>query len=368
MSEEPVIENHPIVSVDCDQCGAMMSYSPTHQALHCGHCENTKPLPKESDLVIEQSIAEALKLSSESKGFGVEMTSFKCTNCGAETAVPGDQPTLECPFCNSPNVNKNAHAQQVISPSGLMPFKIDKSNALSKFKQWLSKGFFTPSDLKKVARLNKINGVYLPFWTYDAQTDSRWTAESGYYYYVTETYRDSDGNTKTRQVRKTRWVPSSGYYAHFFDDVLVIGSNGVTQRMIDKIYPYDLKEVVNFEGKYMLGMQSEVYQKDVEQGFGVAEKIMDDHIRSACSRQVPGDTHRNLNVRTRKSGVTFKHILLPVWVAAYKYKEKVRQFVVNGQTGKVAGKKPVSTGKVILTIVIALAVIGAIIGLIAAFS
>ena len=234
-----------------------MSYSPEHEALYCDHCSNTKPLPKESDLVVEQSIAEAMQMANTAKGFGVEMTAFKCTNCGAETAVPGDQPTFECPFCNSPNVNKNAHAQQVIQPSGLMPFKVDKKSALSKFKEWLKKGFFTPSDLKKAARLDKIHGIYLPFWTYDAHTDSKWTAEAGYYYYVSETYTDSEGKTQTRQVRKTRWVSTNGYYSHFFDDVLVIGSNGVTQRMIEKIYPFDLKEIVNYEGKYMLGWLSE---------------------------------------------------------------------------------------------------------------
>lgn len=353
-----------VVNVPCNACGAEMTYSPKLQKLECTHCGNTQELPNASDMVVEQSFTEGVDMNRYEKGLGTETKVFHCNGCGSETAVGPDTVAFECPFCGSTNVNQEAHDSKVIKPSGILPFKIDKKNALGKFKAWIKKGLFTPNDLKKKAALDKINGVYVPYWTYDAMTYSQWFAEAGYHYYVTETYTDSEGNTQTRQVQRTNWVPANGYYQHLFDDVLVVGSNGVQQGMADQIAPFAMGEVVNYDPKYILGLASEVYQKDIMQGFQVAEGKMDAHIRSACGNMVPGDTYRNLRVNTKKDQITFKHLLLPLWIAAYKYKNKAFQFLVNGQSGKIAGKKPVSAGKVAIAIILGLIVIGGIIYLV----
>lgn len=345
-----------VINVDCGNCGSQMIYNAKDQNLLCEHCGHTQALPSASDMVVERSFSEAMHLDDRPTGFGVETKVFHCNGCGSETAVKPDTVDFECPFCGSINVNEEAHDAKVIQPSGIMGFKIERSEALSKFREWIGKGWFHPNNLKKFAKLDKIAGMYLPFWTYDANTASSWTAQAGYHYYVTETYTDSNGNTQTRQVQKTRWVPVNGYYEHFFDDVLVVGSNGVTQNMVEKIFPYDLADVVNYDSKYILGWGSEVYQKDVNEGFGVAEGIMDRHIRQQIIARIPGDTYRALSVNTRKSNITFKHVLLPLWLAGYRYNKKVYQFLVNGQTGKIGGKKPLSIFKIALVVGLVIAV------------
>lgn len=353
MEEQPE-QLKDIIHVDCPSCGAEMNYDPGQQQLLCGHCGTTRALPTGNDLIIERSFSESMELGEEVMGFGVEAKVFHCNNCGAETAVKKETVNFECPFCASTNVNEEARRTRVIRPSGILPFKIARSKALEAFRTWIKKGLFAPSKLKRLAKLEKIHSVYLPFWTYDAETRSQWSAMAGHYYYTTETYTDSNGNTRTRQVRHTRWVPANGYYERFFDDVLVLGSHGLSQKFTERIFPFHLEALVNYDSRYILGHESEVYQRDVNRGFEVAEEIMDDYIRSAIIREIPGDTYKNLHINTHKGNLTFKHILLPIWIAAYRYNKKVYKFLVNGQTGKISGKKPVSIGKVIIAILLGL--------------
>jgi predicted RNA-binding Zn-ribbon protein involved in translation (DUF1610 family) len=354
MEENSSLER--IVNVPCSSCGGEMAYDPGKQQLLCGNCGSTRELPRANDKVVEISFEEAASLADQPQGYGVASKVFHCNSCGANTSVGPDQVSFNCPFCGSTNVNAEAHEARVIRPSGLLPFKVTKTAALEKFKVWIGKGFFAPSNLKRLAQLDKIRSVYLPFWTYDADTFSDWSAEAGYYYYTTESSTDSNGNVTERQVRHTRWEYVSGYHERDFDDVLVVGSTGLEQKFSEQIFPYELNEIVNYDGRFILGHDSEVYQKDVKEGFGVAEGIMDTQIRAEITRQVPGDTQRNLHIQTQKSAITFKHILLPIWIAAYMYNNKVYRFLVNGQTGKISGKRPTAAWKVILLILIILGI------------
>jgi predicted RNA-binding Zn-ribbon protein involved in translation (DUF1610 family) len=356
--DQPTPEKLEVVTnVKCTACGSEMIWSPEKQKLECKHCGNLQEMPFASDQVVERSFAEGLSLADQPTGYGTPTKVFNCKSCGSNTAVEASTVSFQCPFCGSDNVNEEAAQNKVIQPAGILPFVYDKRKALDAYKTWIKKGLFTPSSLKKIAALEKIAGVYLPFWTYDADTFSHWTAMAGYYYYTTETYYEG-GQMKTRQKRNVRWVPASGYLEKSFDDVLVVASHGVTQREVEKIYPFTLSKVNNYDPRFILGHLSEVYERDVKGGYQVADGIMDAEIRSACTRQIPGDTHKDLSVSTRKSNITFKHILLPIWVAAYKFKGKSFQFLVNGETGKIAGKKPVSVGKVILAILIGLIIAG----------
>jgi hypothetical protein len=179
-----------------------------------------------------------------------------------------------------------------------------------------------------------------------------WTAESGYYYYETETYQEN-GQTKTRQVRKVRWVPSSGSLDHFFDDELVPASRGVQPDMLRRIEPYPTKELVPYNPGFLSGWVVERYQIDLIAAAKTAREEMEGQMRGLCAGNVPGDTHRNLNVDTDYSGQTFKHILAPLWLLTYRYGAKNFQVVINGYTGAIAGKYP----KITLAILAVLAVI-----------
>lgn len=346
----------------CTNCGSMdVGYSAEEKKLKCNYCKNIWDIPRESDKIIERKLGEGFRLEDMPLGLGVESRVSHCTSCGANTAIPADQVNTSCPFCGSTAVNEEAMDTKVIQPAGIVPFSFPKKMALQAFEGWVKQGWFHPNNLNKMAQLHEISGVYLPFWTFDALTESSWTADAGYYYYESESYTDSEGNTQTRQVQKVRWVPTGGYYDHFFDDIVVIASKGIPQGIIQEVYPFDLKEVVNYDSQFVLGWDCEVYQKDVKEGYETADGIMDEFIRAECVKRIPGDTYRFLNVSTRKNELTFKHILLPIWIAAYRYNNKVYRFIVNGQTGKITGNKPYSAWKIAFAILGVAAIVAALV-------
>lgn len=334
-----------------------MNYDATTAQMLCPSCGNTREVPRSNDLIVEKSFADALQHVDAPTGWGVETHDFSCRNCGAITTTSASEPVLVCSFCASEAINETAFDTRTIRPAGLLPFRVENRKALEIYKNWLGKGWFHPSNLKALARLDRIQGVYVPFWTYDANTDSHWTAEAGYYYYVTVTSTDANGNTVTRQEQRIRWVPVSGFFQYSFDDVLVVASRGIQQRRIERIYPYPLDQVVNYAPQFLAGWKAEVYGVDLQEGFKRAEVIMDDYLSSAISRQVPGDTHRFLQINTHKYDITFKHILLPVWIAAYIYQGKSFQVLVNGATGRISGEKPYSAWKIALAVLLGLLVL-----------
>lgn len=340
-----------ITHIKCPNCGSPeVGYSAEVKKLQCTHCKHTWDLPRNTDKIVERKLGEGFNLAEMPKGFGLETKISHCTGCGSEISLPANQVNTSCPFCGSTKVNDEAMNTNVIQPAGILPFTFPQKQALSRFKEWMNEGWFHPNDLQALAKLEKIRGVYLPFWTYDAHTESTWTADAGYHYYETESYTDSEGKTQTRQVQKTNWVPVSGYLSHFFDDVTIIASKGISQADIQTVYPFDMKEVVNYDSQYVLGWDCEVYQRDVKEGFQMADAIIDNNLREMCGKKVPGDTYKNLKVSTHKTNLTFKHILLPIWIAAYFYGGKKYQFLVNGQNGKIHGEKPYSPWKIALAV------------------
>jgi hypothetical protein len=255
--------------------------------------------------------------------------------------------------------------RNVIRPESLVPFQIDRQAAQDKFGGWLRGLWFRPSDLKHKARVADMAGVYVPYWTFDARVDSDWTAQAGYYYYETETYTatGSDGKptTKTRQVRRTRWEPAWGRRADVFDDVLICASKGLPSDLAERLKTFDTRRLVPYEPGFLAGWRAEEYAVDLNTGWHQAVDRMEAAQRQRCAGDVPGDTHRFLHVTNRFSQQTFKHVLLPIWISAYRYDDKVFRFLVNGQTGEVTGKAPLSVLKIVLFI----AVVAALIALIA---
>jgi hypothetical protein len=332
--------------------------------LHCEYCGHQQE-PEQVGEIVEYDL-EAFLRSGEGKahGYGTETKSIACQQCGATTAVEPGVTSTECPFCGSNVVLEQETAADIIQPESLVPFQISQDVALRKYREWLGRGIFRPGDLAKRAGRGQLYGVYLPFWTFDAEAFSRWRAEAGYYYYETETYTTTENGkrvTKTRQVRKTRWEPAWGQHSGKYDDVLVYATSSIDQRILERIYPFDTHKLVPYASQYLSGWRAEQYRIDLRAGWGIGQQKIEGHERGACAGQVPGDTHRNLNVNTAISDVTFKHVLLPVWIASYPYKGKVYRYMVNGQTGKVEGQKPISWIRVAIAVVIVAVVIGIIV-------
>ncbi len=348
----------------CPACGADARWDPARSALVCPYCSTVSPakLAGDGQLIGENDLATALRgLKPEQRGWQAETRSVRCQNCNAISVFEPKHVAQRCDFCGSPAIVPVEQNQAPIRPESLLPFMVPEANVREQMRRWYATRWFAPNRLRHAAITDTVHGVYLPYWTFDARVHARWTAESGYYYYVTESYRDAQGNTQTRQVRKVRWERSSGRLSHFFDDELVAASKGVRGDLLAKIEPFPTKtELKPYDPGYVAGWVVEQYQLDLIAAAQRSRQVMDGKVRALCAAEVPGDTHRNLDVDADYSAQTFKHILTPVWLLSYVYGRKSYQVVVNGCTGAIAGDRPYSWVKILLAVLAGLIVAGVI--------
>lgn len=346
----------------CPACGADAHWNAAKQALVCPYCGTVSPMEVSSTgEVKENDLAEALRaLPADQRGWKSEKRAVKCQSCQAVTVFDPTRVAQRCEFCGSAQIVPYEEMKAPISPQGLLPFKVPEAQVRDSVRQWYGSRWFAPNRLKSAALTDTVRGIYLPYWTFDAQVHADWSAESGYYYYVTETYRDANGNTQTRQVQKVRWQPSWGNLDHFFDDELIPATRGVDGELLPKIEPFPTKELEPYSASYVAGWPVEQYQIDLIAAAQAARSRMESKTRSLCASQVPGDTHRNLRVSATFSKQTFKHLLLPVWLVSFNYGQKTFQVLVNGVTGEIAGKYPKSAWKIFFLIVFILIVAGII--------
>lgn len=345
----------------CPACGAEATWDPAKQALVCAYCSTISPAkleadPEGGDRIVEHDLVRALRGMDASRGWETSKTSVRCQSCQAISVFDPDKVGKRCDFCGSASLVPYEEIKESFRPESLLPMKVSETQVRDSVRAWYGSRWFAPNALGSRAMTDTVHGVYIPYWTFDAQVEADWWAESGYYYYVTETYRDSSGNTQTRQVRKTRWEPSSGHVSHFFDDELVCASKGVDVELLPKVENFPTKDLVPYNAGFLSGWVVERYQIDLVAAAQTARERMEAETRSMCSRAVPGDTQRNLQVKAAFAGQTFKHILAPIWLLTYHYHGRAYQVVINGYTGDIAGRYPKSFWKIFFLVVGILAV------------
>jgi hypothetical protein len=310
------------------------------------------------EVIKEHDLAAALRsLPEDRRGWQAEKTSVRCQSCQAISVFDAQRVGQRCDFCGSSALVPYEEVKAAFRPESLLPMKVSETNVRYSIRKWYRTRWFAPNKLKTSALTDTVKGLYIPYWTFDAQVHADWQAESGYYYYVTETYQDANGKTQTRQVRKVRWVPSSGSLDHFFDDELVPASRGVHPELLRRVEPFPTKELVRYEPGFLSGWVVERYQIDLVAAAQAARASMEAQTERRCAAEVPGDTHRNLRVDTDYSGQTFKHILAPVWLLTYQYSTRSFQVVINGYTGTMAGEYPKSWVKITFAVLGALLLI-----------
>lgn len=345
----------------CDQCGADTRFDPEHGQLicdHCGHSEQIKPVRSKHNAIRELDFKDAI--NARLPEMEIEETRvLSCPNCAAQVELGGADHAAECPFCATPVVTGTG-THRHIKPKGVLPFAIDERSARKSMTDWLGRLWFAPNGLQEYARKGrKMQGIYVPFWTYDADTKSSYQGERGTIYYETQTVM-RDGKRETIQVQKIRWRAASGRVARFFDDVLVLASKSLPKRFTDNLEPWDLTALEPYSPEYLAGFRAEGYTVELADGFDEARDYMDRVIERDVRFDIGGDRQRIHHVETAIKDVTFKHILLPVWLAAYKYRGKTYRFVVNGSTGRVQGERPYSAWKITFAVLLGLIVAGAI--------
>lgn len=346
------------IDFGCPMCGGAMEFDPAAGELHCPFCEHRMPVEQHKDEEVTEQVFRQAAFTGDFR-WGERQKQVTCRSCGATTIYDALETSGVCPFCGSNQVMDEA-IDTSLPPNGLCPFEITKAQAGDRFKRWLKKKIFAPSAAKKSARADMFDGMYVPYWTFDAQTSTDYKAQYG----IDRTYRDSKGNTHTT----TDWHSTGGHYDRFIDDQLVNASERNNESVMRKLEPYDLERVTPFSPEYFSGLKSERYSVGLDTGWEKAKKYISDTLDSEISSRIKkehnADKVDSLKMSTAYSGITYKYLLMPVWKSSFAYKQKKYDFMVNGQTGRVSGKAPVSP----LRVAIAVALIIAIIALVMIFS
>jgi predicted RNA-binding Zn-ribbon protein involved in translation (DUF1610 family) len=339
----------------CSRCGAKLEYAPGTTTLTCPYCSTENQIPADERPVARLDFAKAIA-DLDHGADKAPSPVVTCTGCHATITLASNITSLECPFCGASIVATGASAT-LIKPNAVLPFKIPREQATAAFRTWIRSRWFAPGALKRRSMLDAtLTGLYLPAWTYDCRAHTVYTGERGDAYYETERVM-VNGRSETRQVRRIRWSPASGSVENEFSDVLVTATNSMPEHQLEQLEPWDLTAAVPYSDSYLAGFRTECYQIDLKQGFQTAQELMEPEITESIQADIGGDEQRIHNRSTSYSGITFKHLLLPVWMSAYRYDGRVYQFLVNARTGEVQGRRPYSAVKITLTVLVALAVI-----------
>lgn len=343
----------------CPACGAPVDQDDSY----CSACGTPRPPSVLSSGVV--SAASDGRTGSPADG-GLRQ-SFECKSCGSRVARDPNVRSYTCPFCDSNYVIEFADSDRR-DPDFVIGFAVTPEQAQEKFTYWIRRNsWFRPGDLDRSVLEGKLVGVYLPFWYFSMLAESVWSAQIGEYWYRTETYTTTDSNgktvTRTRTVQETEWWTLDGRHHRYQHSYLVSASRGLTPADAEQVKPFQLPGMSRYKPYYLAGWLSEEYAMEEQQALDICQDVFRRSVYDQVRQFLPGDTHRALQVSTDFSQINADLCLLPVYVWSYRYKEHVFRFLVNGQTGKTAGEKPVSRKRIgaavaVMVLLIALVLIG----------
>lgn len=344
----------------CTQCGAFLEYAPGADVLRCAHCGHENPIARSNAAIVEQDFQQTLRLLAANTTTQ-ESTAIHCDSCGASYSFDPATHAGQCTFCGAPVVMKTER-QRRLQVQALLPFAVTRDQAREVFQRWLKGLWFAPSRLKAYARNDsRLVGMYVPYWSYDADTTTRYQGARGDAYQVQERYLAIENGQEVERVRlvtKIRWTPAAGVVTRYFDDVLVLASNSLPRAVTQQLEPWDLANLMTYREDYLSGFQSEMYQIELEDGFQQAQVRMAPVIRQDIAHDIGGDQQAIHALDTQYGDIRFKHVLLPIWLSAFQFRNKTYRFVVNGRTGKVQGERPYSGWKITFAILVGLLLLG----------
>lgn len=340
----------------CQKCNFELDHEIGHNSLVCQSCGEVEPIETQSFNIFHANPYDSIIMDLVHDEPNAVHHHVRCDTCGAGFDFPENVHADECPYCDS-NIIVPVNLQRQLSPDAVLPFDIKEEQANGSFRKWIKSLWFAPNALKRLAmRKHPIQGTYIPYWGFDANTYSNYTGQRGTNYTTTETYR-VNGQTQTRIVTKIRWSYASGSVAHEFDNVLVPGSEILSNHLTSSMKNWKLSNAQDYNPKFLSGYKSELYQVGLPRGFQTSKGIMAQHIRRLICRDIGGDHQRISSVNSKYDRVGFKLMLMPLWVSAFLYNRKTFRFIINGQTGEVKGERPYSWVKIVSLIVFILAIV-----------
>lgn len=350
----------------CTNCGADMVFDPKLGRLACHYCDSSKLIATDPSKIVEQDLSVFLNQSgAELRPLASDALQVTCDSCGATVTFVPPTTATSCDFCAAKLVAQPKAADPLVAPEGVLPFSVEGSFAANALKTWTKTRWFAPNALQTMARHDRAESIYVPYWTFDADTATDYTGHRGEDYQETEHYTDSQGNRRTRTHTRTNWFYASGRVERHFDDTAIPATVSVLPEYLSRL-DWDFRELASYDPGYLSGHKAQTYQVTLEEGFERFREIAEGVIRNDVRNDIGGDRQTIDSLETGYSNVTFKHILVPVYAGAYKFKGKTFQVIVNGRTGDVYGERPYSKFKIgclVFVIILLLIIIFAIFGL-----
>ncbi len=359
--KQPKVE--PEKSYACPNCGASISYDVAAGGVACEYCGYVAPVrAKKVGQQADEFEFTLETISRSNQGWGIHRKVLSCDSCGAQLSLPEGALSTSCPFCASNQVNIRVSLEEFLRPRFLVPFKVTPEETRQIVTEWLGKGWFHPNELTGSTILQRFHGVYLPFWTFDARVNAHWRAQVGHQ----KTERHYNASQKRWETRtRIEWRWENGTTHLNIDDFLVSGSQGehISHYILKRIYPFNLGEMVTYAPDYLAGWQAQAYETSLTTAWESAKTAIREQSRQVCRQDIHSAHVRNFSMTADFADESWRYILLPVYLSTYKFEGETYQVMVNGQTGTVAGQKPVAWWKVWLAIAAILAP-GTILGLI----
>lgn len=290
---------------------------------------------------------------------------LECETCGASLRVEADQRTAVCPYCASPSVVERPPSNDRPAPHFVLGFTMTRESAQGAVKAWLGKrSLFVQSSVKR-GTIDAIRGVYTPAYLYSAMAQSRYAAQIGEDYQETETYTTTDdkGNsvTRTRVVTRTEHRHLEGQHATYVMDVLVVASRAVQNVELEALEPFDLRTMRRYTPAVLSGWVAEEPTMAQAECYALARREALEKIGRDLSGFMPGDSHHGLTHETRLDHETLELLYVPLWVLAIRHDPREPPFrvLINGQTGAIHGKAPLSWVKIVLAVLLVILLIAA---------
>lgn len=338
----------------CSSCGGDLVYDPKSAALKCKNCNNFVPV--KLHVAHENDYLEA---EINEKAWSGETKSIKCNSCGAVDIMNKGDFADVCPYCGSSNI-VDSSANAGLKPDGIMPFSISKEDAEKSFMSKVKNSFWAPSSFKKSVEIDKIKSIYTPVFSFDSKTLTTYDGRLG----KDEEVRRRDINGEWRTETETTWFNVSGTVRHYFDDEIIAAGQMVSSSVLKDLEPYNSNASIEFDPLFLSGSTANSYKKDLKTSFQQAKQSMEFKVRDIILKKHEANKVARLDLNMNLIEPKYKYLLLPVYISGYRYKDKNYNIYVNGTTGKVAGKLPVSKKKVWAAVLGGLAAVGGLIALI----
>ena len=323
-----------VITYQCPNCGAPLTFHSDTGKWDCEFCNSsfTKEMIDEADQKREPAFQPEPE-PEESDAAGLRR--YTCPQCGAEIITDATTAATFCVFCQNPAIMVSQLSGD-FRPQKIIPFRNTREEAVAAFRRHCRRKPLLPRDFV-AAGVEKLTGIYIPFWLYDCQLDGRMAAMAQR---VTTWRQGSYQYTKTDHYRLSRAARMN------FVRVPADGSSKMGDELMDAIEPYDYSGLENFAMSYLSGFLAERYDVDSNQCFPRVEDRVKTSCRELLRNSMDGYTgvqvvHEDIRLGEHRCA----YALLPVWLLISRYQGKEYLFAMNGQTGKIVGTLPISRGR-----------------------